>query len=365
MRNPGHALRLAVAVLVTVATARAQQVDPSAQFRRAGELMSAGKTAEALEIYSALAQKFPDRPAVHLNLAVAEYKAGNYQGAVAAANNALKRQPDLAPAYLFLGAAQLALGQPALAIAPLETAVRALPGDNNARLFLAEAQLAVERFADAAANFETLSAVLPNEPRVWYGLAKTRAALRQDEVATAALDRLRALPPSVQLYRWTAEDLERRGLHLQAAQSWREVVKLSPADATAETKLAWALFRARDYEAALPLIERLMARQPRAAELFFLAGAARLNLADPRGALPLLESAYELDSKLLPNRAALGQALLQTGAAERAIPHLEAALPADSDGTLRYQLARAYRLAGRSDSARKALADYQAIQRDR
>ena len=62
---------------------------------------------------------------------------------------------------------------------------------------------------------------------------------------------------------------------------------------------------------------------------------------------------------LLPARAALGQALLQTGKAEEAIPLLEGAISADQDGSVHFQLFRAYQLTHRETEARQALADYQ------
>ena len=49
---------------------------------------------------------------------------------------------------------------------------------------------------------------------------------------------------------------------------------------------------------------------------------------------------------------ALGRAYALAGRAADAIPHLKQALPADVDGSLRYQLARAYQAAGQADEAR-------------
>ena len=69
------------------------------------------------------------------------------------------------------------------------------------------------------------------------------------------------------------------------------------------------------------------------------------------------------DSKFLPARGALGQAYLETGNPERAIPELEAALAPDEDGRRHYQLARAYQAAGRLDRAAAVLADYREILR--
>ena len=63
-------------------------------------------------------------------------------------------------------------------------------------------------------------------------------------------------------------------------------------------------------------------------------------------------------------RASLGRALLQSGDAAAALPHLLAAAAAaaddpHSDGAAHYQLAQAYQRLGRADQARVALAEYQ------
>jgi thioredoxin-like negative regulator of GroEL len=47
----------------------------------------------------------------------------------------------------------------------------------------------------------------------------------------------------------------------------------------------------------------------------------------------------------------------------RAVPHLEAALPTDEDGSLHLQLARAYRETGRPDEATRLLAAFQELRK--
>jgi predicted Zn-dependent protease len=64
---------------------------------------------------------------------------------------------------------------------------------------------------------------------------------------------------------------------------------------------------------------------------------------------------------MLEAHGALGRAYALVGRPADAVPHLEKALPTDSDGGLRYQLARSYQAAGRPDDARRALADYEAF----
>jgi predicted Zn-dependent protease len=97
------------------------------------------------------------------------------------------------------------------------------------------------------------------------------------------------------------------------------------------------------------------------ADVQFLYGASLLNVQQPVEAIPYLRAAVARDARLLPARAALGQGLLQTGKAEEAIALLEGAVSVDRDGSIHFQLYRAYRLTHREAEARQALAAYQRL----
>jgi tetratricopeptide (TPR) repeat protein len=81
----------------------------------------------------------------------------------------------------------------------------------------------------------------------------------------------------------------------------------------------------------------------------------------PSEALPFLQKAIHGDPALLPAHASLARTYLALGQADRAIPHLKAALPIDEDGSLHYQLGRAYQARGQAELARQTLKQYQEI----
>jgi tetratricopeptide (TPR) repeat protein len=64
---------------------------------------------------------------------------------------------------------------------------------------------------------------------------------------------------------------------------------------------------------------------------------------------------------MLGARASLGLAYARVGQPVKAIPHLVAAASIDEDGSLSYQLSRAYQAAGQPDNARQALERYREI----
>jgi predicted Zn-dependent protease len=146
---------------------------------------------------------------------------------------------------------------------------------------------------------------------------------------------------------------------MEAAKQWRKALELAPHDNRARGGLAWALYRARDYPSALQVIEGMRKDGFDSAVMNFLTGGCWLNLEQPKKSIPYLEKAIADDSHFLPAKAALGQALLRTGRAREAIPFLQAALSVDEDGTIHFQLYRAYSVAGQAAAAKRALSDYE------
>jgi len=328
----------------------------------------AGKPEQAIPIYQELVGAVPNNPELLTDLCIAEFKAKRYRDAIGHAQAALRLRPDLLSANLFLGASYVELGESAAAIPSLNKVLGAQPNERNARLMLAQALSGAKRYKEAAQQFGKLSELVPDNPKVWYGLGQTYDRLSQRtrgerekyrELAQQAYDRLMRLPRSSEAYVHAAELRAESGEWAEAARQWREALKLAPDDGRIRTGLVWALYRSRDYEAALALIEGMRKGDADSAELNFLSGASWLNLEEPEKSIPYLEKAVGADSHSLPAQGALGQALLKTGRAKDAIPHLKAALPIDEDGSGHFQLFRAYKIAGQGEAAKQALSDYE------
>jgi predicted Zn-dependent protease len=141
---------------------------------------------------------------------------------------------------------------------------------------------------------------------------------------------------------------------------WQEALKLAPDNLVARIGLAWSLYRLHDYSAAMATLRSLL-NATAGAEPQFLYGASLLNLQQPIEAMPYLRAAVSRDPNFQPARAALGQALLQTGNLNEAIPLLEQSAGTDQDGAVHFQLFRAYQLAGRKADAERALAAYRRV----
>ena len=184
-----------------------------------------------------------------------------------------------------------------------------------------------------------------------------------NELALRAFTQLGQLPPSAELHELKAHIYNSQKRYAEAASEWREALVFSPTDVDLQKQLAISLKLSQDYRAALPLFEVLLRRQPASAELNYLVGDTLLALQRADEAIPLLNRAVLHDPKSLAAHKSLARADLAAGKAIEAIPHLKAALPTDDDGSLHYQLAQAYQATGESELAKKALADYQKIER--
>jgi tetratricopeptide (TPR) repeat protein len=189
---------------------------------------------------------------------------------------------------------------------------------------------------------------------------QSRAA---NELARAAFAQLAKLPPSVESLQVEAELFRNLGRHADAIQAWKSALELAPGDPRLEQELATSVYMSRDYVAAEKLARQLIAKDSKVAELHFILGDSLMNQQQPEQAAVSLRKALALRPDYPAAQAVLGRALMQMGRSAEAIPHLTAALPVDSDGSLHFQLSRAYQDVGQTEKAAAAMRAYQAMQR--
>ena len=167
------------------------------------------------------------------------------------------------------------------------------------------------------------------------------------------------MPESPESFRFQAETYRDQEKHAEAVAAWRGALRLAPAHPDFTRELIAGFLQTKDYAEAQKLLDTIPAKSP---ELNLLQGDLLLAQQQPDQAIAALQQAVAQDPKLLPARAALARALLQAGKPAEALPHATAALPFDTDGSLHFQLARAYQAAGQADAAKAAMAQYQQIQ---
>jgi tetratricopeptide (TPR) repeat protein len=208
-----------------------------------------------------------------------------------------------------------------------------------------------------AGNLLAVAKQSGQDPKTLYW--RTRA---YNQLALSAYERLGKLPPSPETYELRARLESKRRQYAQAAKDWRQALQLVPGNPAFKRGLAMALAQSGDLQEAGKLFRELLQQYPGSASLDYLLGDVLRNAQKPQEAIAYLQKAVTADPKLLTAQSALGLAYLQAGQAANAIPHLRAALPIDEDGTLHYQLGRAYQAHGDRDLAREMLKAYQEMQ---
>jgi predicted Zn-dependent protease len=188
---------------------------------------------------------------------------------------------------------------------------------------------------------------------------KTRA---YNQLALGAYDRLGRLPPSLETHELRARIESRRRQSAEAAKEWREALNLAPGNPYVKRELAIALSESGSLPEARKLFQELLQQDPNSGSLNYLLGDVILSAQEPQEAIPYLQKAVAADPQFLPAQKSLGLAYLQMSQTEKAIPLLKAALPADQDGSLHYQLGRAYQAHGDRDLAREMFRTYQEMQ---
>ena len=183
-----------------------------------------------------------------------------------------------------------------------------------------------------------------------------------NQLALGAYDHLGRLPPSLETHELRARIESKRRQYAEAAKEWREALNLARGNPYVKRELAIALSESGSLREARTLFQELLQQDPNSGSLNYFLGDVILNAQKPQEAIPYLQKAVVVDPKFLAAQRSLGLACMQIGEAANAIPHLKAALPVDQDGSLHYQLGRAYQAHGDRDLAREMFRTYQEMQ---
>ena len=223
---------------------------------------------------------------------------------------------------------------------------------------LGKPDCAVEKHECAfrAGSYLELAGLAGKTPEIYYW--KTRA---YEKLAIDALAHLGQLPPSPQLHELLAKIHTDERQFPAAVEEWQKAYELSGKEVEVGTQLVLALFQVQNFKEARQLLETLLPQRPKSAELNYLFGFTLLSLKHPNDAAHYLELSLQIDPQSLVAHSSLAQAYLAMGESNQAIPHLKAALPIDKDGSIHYQLGRAYQSSGQAELARMMLQQYQKI----
>lgn len=312
-----------------------------------------GSTYDALaeQAFTKLQQTAPESPYLGALVADVQLTEHRYPSAFYLYKQVLAKRPDFPGAHAVLAKVYRGTQHPDWA-AREEAAQRAVPPP-DCKLHQLEC---VFRSGDYRRVISLADSRSSAEALYW----KSRAA---NQLARAAYERLGRLPESVEMHVLLARMHNSQGRPVEAVKQWRAALKLAPGDPDLQLELAMSLHNGRDDKGAQAILRSLLKKGPNSARINFLYGDTFLNMQQAAKALPYLRKSVRLDPNYLPARSSLGRAYLQLKQGVKAIPHLKAALTLDRDGSLHFQLARAYQENGQREEAKRVLAVYQQIRR--
>ncbi|MBL8227967.1 MAG: tetratricopeptide repeat protein [Bryobacterales bacterium] len=206
------------------------------------------------------------------------------------------------------------------------------------------------RFAPAIKEFEAFAKARPQAGPVHLLLGTAHLKLGQ---ACAAI------PPLEKAAGWNKERSQ-----LELADAYYACKRFERAARTYEAvgtraaarQAAHCYWQARLYPDAKRIFQTLEQAFDREAEFQYEYGDTLARVDGPEAGLPYLRRAVDAKPALIAARGELGKALLATGDAAGAVPHLEAA--SRGDATLLLPLSRAYRESGREAEAGRVLKEY-------
>ena len=195
----------------------------------------------------------------------------------------------------------------------------------------------------------------PDKPADLYWMIQA-----YNQLAIASFTRLNELPSSLEVHTFRARVQENLGRYWDSIKEWKLALEYAPGDVFIRKQLAINLYFNRNYAEANKIIQEMLKFEPNDARLNFLAGDILVYEQQAEQAIPYLTKAVKADDSYIPAHSSLGRALMSLNRAEEAIPHLEKALETDDDGSVHYQLARAYQRSGEREKARSTMQEFQA-----
>lgn len=305
---------------------------------------------------------------------------GQFPVALAAYRNALILQPSLEDARYLKGVTESKLYQPGAAYATFLAVAEACSRPSvvcsvepaTIEIALAETAYTLSDFDAALSHAQQAVAARPNDPTAWVVLAKIER--EQGRVASAidALERARLLAPEANSFyatlaslyelvgegeqaaavsarrgdraplrqdalqaaledlkrgsQWAIRQAERAftGARFDdAARFYGEALAAAPSNATAMLGLAAAQLRLNEPEAAISVLERLVAVEPANAKAWLNLGSAHTLVGTDAAARDALEAALELSPNYLLARIQLAKMHCVFGRPDEAIAELE------------------------------------------
>lgn len=295
------------------------------------------------------------------NLGVLLFFKGEYADAAPQLRAALKLQPNLWKIQALLGMSELRLGRQPEGRQDLEAAFPHLQ-DEKIKMQVGQALIgSYTSTGDLAQAATIVSALLKLEPTN-TGLLYTAFRLHSDLTDEAILTMAMTAPDSADMHQMMARVLVREGDSAAAIKNYREAIRINPKTAALHFELAqllWATDTVDGQKEAVAEYKTALELNPSDEKSESQLARIAAQNGDTKEALADYSKAVEMQPDDAVALTGLAGVLISQQQQTKALPLLERAVQLDpTSAAAHFRLSTLYRNAGRTDDAKRELAEY-------
>ena len=233
----------------------------------------------AIADYDSAIRLKPDLAAVYYNRGIAKYKLGQHFAAIADYDTAIRLKPDYANTYYNRGIAKYKLGQHFAAIADYDTAIRLKPDYANTYYNRGIAKHDLGQHVAAIADFDTAIRIKPDYADAYYNRGIAKHDLGQHVAAITDYDSvIRLNPDDAKVYYNRGIAKHNLGQHFAAIADYDTAIRLNPDNANAYNNRGIAKDDLGQYVAAIADYDSVIRLNPDDAKAYYNRGIAKALL---------------------------------------------------------------------------------------
>jgi tetratricopeptide (TPR) repeat protein len=301
-----------------------QEVSAQELYEQAGKSLNTGDTAGAIKLYKELLEIAPDQIEARTNLGVALAREGRYGDAIEEYRKALAHDLRNQVVLINLALALYKQGDFNGARGPLSTLHKLYPDNSQALYLLVDCDLRLGQFSNAIALAEAVYEAHPEDPAVEYMLGTALIQDGQTQRGAAVIDRILRNGDSAAATLLMGASQYAAGDYRGAAATLKKALDLNPALPGGWTMFGRALLKDGDNIAAKEAFERAHEADPNDFDACLYLGGLLRHDGDNDAAAPYLRHAMTLRPDSAAAQFQMGALDAATGHPEQAQTELEA-----------------------------------------